>query len=441
MLASGPKKTEVAGGDATEAGSGMPAPLAADLRAGTVLGGYRLHELIGRGGMGVVYRAEHLHLARTVALKLLLPELAGDASFRERFLRESRTAAALDHPNLVTVYDAGEADALLYIAMQYIDGTDLAALLADEGALEPERALTILGQLAQALDRAHSVGIVHRDVKPGNVLIDAHRAYLTDFGLTRSLSSERALTVDGRFVGTVAYMPPEQIEGGPLDPRSDVYALGCMLYQALTGAVPFGKDSDVSVIYAHLQEPPPSTARAKPGLPSGLDAVIAKALAKRKEDRYETCTELMAAARAAIAAGSAGTAPREGAARSQRRVLVAGGERTIRAMIRVTLGNGSFEVLESRDGEEAIALARQVRPELVLVDSSVSDVSLPDLCRRLRDGAGTTDLKLVAITARAEAVEDGTIRAAGADGHLRKPFSPIQLLAAVGVLVESAVPG
>src|SRR6266849_6815932 len=259
----------------TEHGSSPLAALAPEVRTG--------RELAGRGGMGVVYRAEQLRLERTVALKLLVPELSDADGFRERFIREARTAAAIQHPNIVTVYDAGEADGLLYIAMQLIEGTDLATTLSREGALEPTRALEILGQVAEALDAAHALGIVHRDVKPGNVLLDAARAYLTDFGLTRTMSAQTALTVQGQFVGTIDYVPPEQIKGGPLDARTDVYALGCVLYHCLTGAAPFVKDSQLSVIYAHLEEEPPSLVSLRPGLTRELDAVIAKAMAKAQD--------------------------------------------------------------------------------------------------------------------------------------------------------------
>ena len=221
--------TNSAGGRDTVHGGVEPLPLATDLRAGTTLAGYRLEEVVGRGGMGVVYRACHLLLERTAAVKLLSPELAADAAFRERFVRESRMAAALEHPHVVPVYDAGEQDGLLYIAMRYVDGTDLGTVLERGGALEPSQALAIARQVGSALDAAHERSIVHRDVKPANVLIDERGAYLSDFGLTKRVSSETRLTAHGQFVGTIDYMPPEQIEGARLDPRSDVYAFGCVL--------------------------------------------------------------------------------------------------------------------------------------------------------------------------------------------------------------------
>lgn len=415
-----------------------PAPLATDLRAGTELGAYRLERVIGRGGMGVVYLAEHRHLRRRVALKLLDPELADDAEFRERFLRESRVAASLDHPSVVTVHDAGEADGHLYIAMQYLDGTDLAQMLREQGALEPARALAILGQVADALDTAHAAGVVHRDVKPGNVLIDERRAYLTDFGLTRRISSDSALTRRGDFVGTVDYMSPEQIQGAALDGRADVYSLGCVLYHALAGSVPYPRASEVSVIYAHMQEPPPSVVSASGALPSALDAVVARALAKRRDHRYGTCGELIAAAEAALAQEP----PRPAAAlraAELRRVLVADDDATTRALVRYSLAEREFEVLEARDPDTALALARGERPDVLLVGWELGGTSGADLCRALRAEPGLEGGRIVAITARSDAVDAGDVRRAGFDGALRKPFSSFQLAHVLDdVLAEGA---
>jgi serine/threonine protein kinase len=423
------------GRDKTEHGAAAPAPLAADLLVGTELAGYQLESLLGRGGMGVVYRAKHLHLGRTAALKLLVPEIADEAGFRERFLRESQIAAALQHPNIVTVYDAGETEGLLYIAMQYVDGTDLATTLKESGALEPDRALSILGQVADALDTAHAAGIVHRDVKPGNVLMDSQRSYLTDFGLTRRISSESGLTRKGQFVGTIDYMPPEQIEGRPVDGRTDVYALGCVLYHALAGAVPYQKDSEVSVIYAHMQEPPPSLVARRPGLPGELDAVIAKAMAKFKEERYGSCTELVSAARSALGQSTPTAAVSGAPPLPARRVLIADDDGGIRAMVRVSLGNGRFEVIDAADGEEAIALAQRERPDLLFVDWGLPGRSGAEVCAALRSGSETAQTKIIAVVPRADGVDERAIRAAGADDYLRKPFSSVQLLSKVGGLL------
>jgi YVTN family beta-propeller protein len=279
-------------------------PVVTDTRIGTELAGYRIEALLGRGGMSVVYRADHARLKRKVALKLLAPELAEDERFRERFLRESQLAASLDHPNVVPVYDAGEVEGLLYIAMRYVPGTDLKALLRNEGALGPERALALVAQVGNALDAAHERGLVHRDVKPSNVLL-AGRAgrehcYLADFGLSTSASDRSLATDPQQIVGTIDYVAPEQIRGGEVDGRADVYSLACLLYESLTGDVPFRHASDVAVIYAHLEEPPPKASGRGGALGPELDAVLARGMAKAPEERWETCSTLVEAARSAV---------------------------------------------------------------------------------------------------------------------------------------------
>jgi hypothetical protein len=270
-----------------------------DRRIDTEVGGYRLVEPIGEGGTSVVYRAEHVRLGRAAALKLLTPAL-GEADFRERFLRESRLAASLDHPSIVPVYDAGEADDVLYIAMQHIDGSDLKALLVAEGRLPVRRALRIVSQVASALDAAHARGLVHRDVKPANILVGPNdRAFLSDFGVVKELSSS-GRTRTGGFVGTIDYCAPEQIEGRDVDQRADVYALACVFYECIVGTSPFRRSSDVATLNAHLHAPPPRFSKAAPDLPPALEPVLAKALAKSPLDRFGTCGELVAALRAAV---------------------------------------------------------------------------------------------------------------------------------------------
>jgi predicted ATPase/tRNA A-37 threonylcarbamoyl transferase component Bud32 len=272
----------------------------ADLRRGTNVAGYRIEAVVGRGGMGVVYLAEQLRLKRRVALKLLAPELAGDERFRERFLRESELAASLDHPNVVPIFDAGEAEGLLYIAMRYVEGTDLGTLLAHEGRLDPQRTIEIVGAVAAGLDAAHARGLVHRDVKPPNVLLaEDGSVYLADFGLTRG-ADEVGPAQMPHLSGTLDYVSPEQIEGEPPDPRADIYALGCVLYHCLAGATPFSKASPMAVLWAHFHEAPPSLRERRPELPAAIDTVIAKALAKVPEERYPSCGELAAAAAAAL---------------------------------------------------------------------------------------------------------------------------------------------
>jgi streptogramin lyase len=264
--------------------------------------GYRPEELVGQGGMGVVYRARDLRLKRVVALKLMAPELAADERFRERFAREAELAMSLEHPNVVPIHDAGELDGRLYLVMRFVEGTDLRALLRDEAALEPRRALAIVGQVANALDAAHAKGLVHRDVKPSNVLLDAdEHVYLADFGLTRPFGAEGAdASTNGRSLGTPAYLAPEQIEGRELDGRADVYSLGCLLYECLSGAPPFDASSRLAIAWAHLEQEPPRATERRPELPASLDRVIAKAMAKEPEDRYESCGDFVDAARTAL---------------------------------------------------------------------------------------------------------------------------------------------
>jgi len=271
-----------------------------DRRIGTVLGGYRILEPLGSGGTSVVYRAEHVRLGRPAALKLLAPGL-GEADFSERFLRESQLAASLDHPSIVPIYDAGEVDGLLYIAMACVDGSDLKALLAREGRLPTRRALRIVGQIGAALEAAHARGLVHRDVKPANILVAADdRAYLSDFGVVKELASN-GTTRTGSFIGTIEYCAPEQIEGREVDARTDVYALACVLYECLAGTPPFHRPSEVAVLNAHLHAPPPKLTRAAPDVPPALEQVIAKALSKSPLDRYGSCGEFLNATRAAAA--------------------------------------------------------------------------------------------------------------------------------------------
>ena len=270
-------------------------PVSVALDSGSNFAGYRIESVVGRGGMGVVYRATDLSLQRPVALKLVAPELAGDELFRRRFLKEPRLAASLDHPNVVPIYEAGEHDGQLYLAMRFVDGSDMRTLLRREGGLPAERALDILAQVASALDAAHRRGLVHRDVKPANVLVDEDgHAYLTDFGVTKQLGGNTTET--GQIVGTLDYVAPEQIRGEDVDARADGYALACVLYECLAGAPPFHRATEAETLWAHMQEPPPPL----PGLPA-LDRVMVKALAKDPGDRYATCGELIADARAALA--------------------------------------------------------------------------------------------------------------------------------------------
>jgi serine/threonine protein kinase len=287
-----------------------------DPRLGTEVGGYRIDSFLGRGGMSRVYRAEHGRLGRPVALKLLGPELADDPTFRARFEREWRIAAGLRHPHIVPIYDAGDADGVLYIAMLLVEGGDLSALLRDAGAMEPERALDVLAQIASALDAAHEQHLIHRDLKPSNILLATGQAaygkdhaYLADFGLTKSVGSGSRLTMTGSFLGTPSYIAPEQVSGRPVDHRADIYALACVLFECLTGSVPYPRETEVAAIAAHLTDPLPSARSIRPDLPLAIDAVLARGLAKKPDDRFATASELIGAAKSAFAAGPAAAVP------------------------------------------------------------------------------------------------------------------------------------
>ncbi|HVF79069.1 MAG TPA: protein kinase [Solirubrobacteraceae bacterium] len=271
---------------------------------GDVFADHRIEGVAGRGGMGVVYRATELGLERIVALKVITPVLAQEEDFRKRFVAESKAAASIEHPNVIPVYHAGERDGVLFIVMRYIDGPDLRALVRAEGRLDPERAAHIVAQVGGALDAAHRHGLVHRDVKPANVLLgDDDQSYLTDFGLTkRSATTDGAgLSRAGGWVGTLGYVAPEQIRGERIDARTDVYALGCVLVHTLTGDAPYMRETDEATLWAHLNSPPPSE-----DVPPEFEGVIARALAKDPSDRYPSAGDL---GRAALrAAGRSATA-------------------------------------------------------------------------------------------------------------------------------------
>ncbi|MET9761006.1 serine/threonine-protein kinase [Streptomyces sp. NPDC006372] len=285
--------------------SGRPSEL-----IGQQIAGYRIEQEIGRGGMAVVYRARDLRLERTVALKLLAPELARNDTFRRRFTHESRAAAAIDHPHIVPVFEAGETDGVLYIAMRFVAGSDLRHLLDREGPLPPATALRVAAQVASALDAAHEHGLVHRDVKPGNILVSRgtdsdhpEHVYLTDFGLTKKSLSLTGFTTVGQFVGTLDYVAPEQISGRPVDARCDVYGFACVVYEVLAGHPPFRRDDDMALLWAHQYDDPPPLTEARPDVAPQADPVFAKALAKSPDDRYPSCLAFVAALRAATKGG------------------------------------------------------------------------------------------------------------------------------------------
>ncbi len=293
----------------------------AGLRPGSMLAGYRLEAQVGAGGMAVVFRARDERLGRLVALKVLAPTLTADAGFRRRFIAESRAAAAVDEPHIIPVYEAGDADGVLFIAMRFVAGGDLGGVLEREGALAPARAAAFISPLASALDAAHGAGLVHRDVKPANVLVDAHpgrpeHVYLSDFGVSKGAVSSVSLTGAGHVVGPPDYSAPEQIQGLAVDGRADQYALACVAYQLLAGVVPFGRDQGMAVLFAHLSAAPPSLASRRPDLPGRADQVLARALAKAPEKRYGCCRDFADALREALGLAPyiipAGAAPAPG---------------------------------------------------------------------------------------------------------------------------------
>jgi serine/threonine protein kinase len=376
----------------------------------------------------VVYRAHHLQLQRQAALKLIAPDLAESSGFRERFAREARIAAALAHPNIVTVYDAGEVDGTLYLAMQYVEGSDLAAMLSAEGRLKPFRAIDVCRQVASALDAAHASGLIHRDVKPANVLISGRNAFLTDFGLGKRVAGDTAqITVAGDVVGTIHYVAPEQIEGTPVTPQTDVYSLGCLFYHCLAGRLPFERENDVAVIYAHLSEPAP---KLPADLPDALNDVLAKALEKAPDRRYTSCGEFMAAARAAI--DSAGPLSETVATKSEVRaaiaeirasrrtcVVLAGLDPSTRAIARVAVG-------DRVDLREVATLDGARDADLVIVSSS-------EAVGALRADPHTREAKLLQV------VGEGEIGSPAADERLAAPFSPLQLQVKLRKLLGSDV--
>ena len=291
-------------------------PALGDFPFGTRIANYQIEQLIGRGGMAVVYRATDIRLDRMVALKILSPDLARNDAFRQRFIRESRAGAAVDHPHVIPVFEAGDAEGVLFIAMRYVAGQDVRALVEREGKLSTARTVEIVTQVASALDAAHSHGLVHRDVKPANMLLasvsdgsTADHVYLSDFGLSKQSLSSPSLTRTGQFLGTLDYMSPEQISGRPVDGKTDLYALGCAAFEMLTGQPPFKREANLAVMWAQVSAEPPSVRQWRPELSPAVDEVIGTALAKAPQDRQATCTAFALALRAACDIGSGGLTP------------------------------------------------------------------------------------------------------------------------------------
>jgi len=316
-------------------------------RIGSEVAGYRIVSVLGQGGMGTVYLADQTSPRRKVVLKLLRSDLSRDEGFRQRFVHESEAAASTEHPNIVPIYSSGEADGVLYIAMRYVEGDDLRELISKQGPLPPDRAIEIVSQVAAALDAANARGLVHRDVKPGNILLDeGGNAYLSDFGLIKRNEVETGLTKTGQFMGSIEYCAPEQIRGEEVDGRADVYSLACVLYESIAGHPPFKRETEVATLYAHLEQPPPSLPTGSPGSVQELDGVIAKGMAKQPADRHPTAGALARAARHAVgsSSGERETMP----ARGRRPGIVLG----VLVAIAAVLGIIGLLVLDGSTGTE-----------------------------------------------------------------------------------------
>jgi Protein kinase domain len=276
----------------------------AELREGDEFAGYRIERLLGRGGMGILFLAVEPGLDRQVALKLIAPEAVVDDVFAKRFAEESRIAASIEHPNVVPIYAAGEEEGIPFIAMRFVPGSDLGQRIAREGRLDPELAVALTVQVGNGLDAIHAAGLIHRDVKPANVLISGEEgeehAYITDFGVARNVATRSGLTQTGRFVGTLDYVAPEQISGAPIDARADVYALGCLLHKLLTGEIPYPRDTEAARLFAHLNDPPPAPSEIAPDVSPVLDDIVARAMSKEPDDRYPSAGDLGRAAQAAL---------------------------------------------------------------------------------------------------------------------------------------------
>lgn len=343
-----------------------------EVAAGQSLAGYRLIELGGSGGMGRVYRAIQPRIDRVVAVKVIRPDLAADQAFREGFEVEFRLAASIDHPNVVSVYEADESDGVLFVAMRWVEGPDLRELLATEGPIAPARAVDLLRQLADGLDAAHAKGLIHRDIKPANVLLEGEHAFLSDFGLAQTTFGGDATTRVGGLVGTVDYLAPELVDGGTATIAGDVYALGCVLYEMLTGSVPFPVEGLIPKLHAHATADPPAPSALDPELPRGFDEVVGRALAKDPDRRYASAGELAAAARRALR-----TAPRRPPRTTPRRRagLLAVGCVVVLALIAALLLvlTGGHGTAHAGSGGQTLPAAASLHPCGDLLTASAGD--------------------------------------------------------------------
>src|SRR5262245_39250272 len=345
-----------------------------DERIGTEIAGFRIESVLGQGGMGTVYVAEQSSPTRKVVLKLLRPELTRDEVFRRRFVHESEAAASTEHPNIVPIYSAGEADGVLYIAMRYVEGDDLRRLISREGSLPSERAVEIVSQVASALDAAHARGLVHRDVKPSNILLDRHgNAYLSDFGLIKRSQVDTGLTETGQFMGSIEYCAPEQIRGDEVDGRADVYSLGCVLFESVAGRPPFSRDTEVATLYAHLEQEPPALSSVAPRSNPELDAVVARALAKDPAERYATAGEPEPDGGHATtpSAGGRDAAPAAPNRRRKRRIAAAGITAAVIAVVAIAVIASTGGSDPEEPGPE---VTPRVKPAALMLDPETGAV-------------------------------------------------------------------
>ena len=421
-----------------------------------MIGGYRIDYLISRGGMGMVYRASNLTLNRIYALKVLAPELAHDEQFRERFKREIRIAASLNHPNVVGIHYAGEHEGMLFLAMDLVDGTDLREVIVRSGALHPERAVDLLAQITSALDAAHGKGLVHRDVKPANVLISVkdgeEHAYLTDFGLAKRFDNATALTVKGDVVGTVDYMPPEQISGNRTDARSDIYAVGCVFFQMLTGKVPYEREHSVATLFAHVYEPPPSLEGPIAASHPTLGPVIAKAMAKEPADRYLSAGDLARDAVAALQGARYTGAPRNvatGEARPDDDSVEPGGEQAQVALD--SLQNAMDQVRAHHEADPVSGPGTTTRASLESAASAeqqsaswLAEESMPETAARPNGpetaphhGPDTTQPRSAPETVLHHGAPDTTQRESGPETSPRRSLPQDAATLGGGIMAES----
>lgn len=421
----GDDKETVIGGAVVQAPRGA-------LPHGSQVAGYRIGPQLGRGGMGVVYKAHHIRLDRSAALKVLAPELAANDQFRRRFMSESQMAATLDHPHVVTVYDAGEDDGLLYLAMKHIAGTDLRSLLELEGPLDLVRAVGVLSQVASALDAAHARGLVHRDVKPGNILLDVHRAYLGDFGLTKRFDATSGLTGVNQLVGTVDYLAPEQIEGAKVDGRSDQYALACVAYEALAGRPPHQKDSAVALMFAHVREEPEPLSAQREDVSFATDEVMARALNKDPARRYGSCGEFVLD----LAAELGVEAPDLPGQKASAHVVVASDDPATRAIVKASLVGVGAAVNEFTSTDE-LPDADDRAVDVVIADTDFGADPLARLLAHLTPGHVGGGPKLMLLVPRQSKDVPDDLRAR-ADAELAKPFSGMQLALRLRKLLGSS---